>query len=519
MTPGTTIERTVYNTFVADVETDLNAARPIIAGGTGATNADQALVNLSAEKATQLVTNYDSHLWRPGSFRSDAAATGAPNSTSKFAGVCYIGEALANPPTNQNVVIEARDQSGTDVPGFLWIREKKVGVWSAWTQSAESVAVRYDVAQSLTDVQKTQARSNIYAAPFDAMAYNGMQVNGSMEVSQEKGTTGISPTGTPAYIADGWLAAMTQTSSGTGWASAQTAAGPANFSNAIYIGTNGAATFGTGDYAQLVQNIEGYRVARLGYGTASAQPITIGFWVVSSFTGTFCVSVRNNALDRTYVTNVAINAAATWEYKTITIPGDTTGTWRKDNGIGLRITFAFAGGTTYRTTANVWTAGNQFATPQISNFWSAANTMYLAGLIVLPGTQAPTAAQSPLIMRPFDQELVTCMRYYEVLESISGYPIFAMGVATATTQANMWCPLLVKKRVIPSWSYSELAHFNIARNGWAVASAPSALTAQYHTLTGVQLQAVTSSLAPPESVALTANNVGASARLFADARL
>jgi hypothetical protein len=131
----TTIESPVYNGFTNDVAQDLNLPRPIVAGGTGATNADQALFNMAAEKATQVVTNYDSHVWVPGSFRSAAAATGAPNATAIFSGVCYIHEALANPPTNQNVTVEARDM--TD--GRLYVRRKTAGVWGAWVTTDGTV--------------------------------------------------------------------------------------------------------------------------------------------------------------------------------------------------------------------------------------------------------------------------------------------------------------------------------------------------------------------------------------------
>src|SRR6187402_1179493 len=122
--PDTTIASAVYNGFTRDVEQDLNTPRPIIAGGTGADNAEEALVNIGGETATQLVSNYDSHLWYPGSFRSTAGATGAPTANA-FSGVCYIGEALAYPPTNANVVVEARDVT----TGLLYVKRKVAGVW------------------------------------------------------------------------------------------------------------------------------------------------------------------------------------------------------------------------------------------------------------------------------------------------------------------------------------------------------------------------------------------------------
>ena len=125
---STTIESTVYNGFTNDVAQDLNTPRPIKFGGTGAVDAATARFNLATEIAAQVVTNYDSHLWVPGSFYSATTATGEPVDGHAFSGVAYIGEALANPPTNQNVTLEARDTSD----GKLYIRRKTAGVWGAW---------------------------------------------------------------------------------------------------------------------------------------------------------------------------------------------------------------------------------------------------------------------------------------------------------------------------------------------------------------------------------------------------
>ena len=130
----TTIESTVYNGFTNDVAQDLNTPRPIKFGGTGAVDAATARFNLATEVAAQVVTNYDSHLWVPGSFYSATTATGEPVDGHAFSGVAYIGEALANPPTNQNVTLEARDTSD----GKLYIRRKTAGVWGAWALDTAS---------------------------------------------------------------------------------------------------------------------------------------------------------------------------------------------------------------------------------------------------------------------------------------------------------------------------------------------------------------------------------------------
>jgi len=123
--PDTVIESAKYNAFVTDVEQDLNAARPIIAGGTGATSAAAALVALGGEQSSQVVTNYDSHVFVAGSFSSASSATGSPVSGHAFAGIVYVAD-------SSNLVIEARDLDDTTTPPRMYVRQKKVGIWSAW---------------------------------------------------------------------------------------------------------------------------------------------------------------------------------------------------------------------------------------------------------------------------------------------------------------------------------------------------------------------------------------------------
>jgi hypothetical protein len=134
--PDTTIESTKYNGFAHDVETDLNAVRPIIAGGTGATDATTARANIKAEVSTAQVTNYDVQAWEPGSFYSAAGATSAPVAGHRFAGICYGPDAA-------NMVLEARDLDDAAVPGLVYVKEKTAGVWSAWTLLPGSTAGQY----------------------------------------------------------------------------------------------------------------------------------------------------------------------------------------------------------------------------------------------------------------------------------------------------------------------------------------------------------------------------------------
>jgi hypothetical protein len=411
---GTTIESAVYNGFTTDVATDLNTPRPIMAGGTGASSADQALFNLAAEKAAQVVTNYDSHVFLPGSFRSAAGATGAPNAHA-FAGTVTIGEALANPPTNQNVVVEARDLGDTVSPGRKYVREKKAGTWGSWGEG-------------------------VYAAPFDALAYSGMQINGSMEVSQELGGAGRATIG---YICDGWktyFAGSMAISAAVSISSSGISGIPSIF---YVIVTTAQPSLGANDQVVVYQDIEGYRISRLAWGATNAQPITIGFWSHHQRTGIYSVSANNGT--RSYVTTYTHNVSDVPQYNVVTIPGDTSGAWATNNTSGIQIKFCMAAGATPTApSANTWFGINYSAAPgQVNAAQATSDRFRITGVVVLPGIEAPSAARSPLIMRPYDQELLTCQRYYERV--VGGYRM--QSPASGLIAVNLKC---VPKRATPT---------------------------------------------------------------------
>jgi hypothetical protein len=305
-------------------------------------------------------------------------------------------------------------------------------------------AVRFDAAQVLTQPQILQAQQNIYAAPFDAMAFSGMQINGSMDVAQELpgGANANVNLNNPKYVCD--LYSLACQHAGGGMISAaqggNLAGSPFGLQFPHCLGLNTVtplAPLVANDYMLLTQYIEGYRWARLGFGAAGAQPVTIAFWVRSVTTGTGTLSLRNSAATRTYLANFTINASNTWEYKTITVPADVTGAWLVDNSIGVMLGFCFANAYAPAVGVNnAWYAGSGWATAQTSNLFAAAGTgIALTGLIVLPGIAAPSAAQSPLIARPFDQELIACRRYYEKSYQYATVPGTATGLGSFSTPA------------------------------------------------------------------------------------
>jgi len=161
-----------------------------------------------------------------------------------------------------------------------------------------------------------------------------------------------------------------------------------------------------GDYAQIVQKIEGYNVRDL-IGTS----FTLSFWVKSPKTGVHCVSFRNvDFPDRSYIREYTVAAANTWEYKTLTINNGliTSGTWNWTNSTGLSITFVLAAGSTFQTTADAWQTGNFAATSnQVNVMDNTANDFFLTGVQLEPGSVA-----TPFEQRPIGTELALCQRYY-----------------------------------------------------------------------------------------------------------
>lgn len=136
--PGRTVESAKYNNNVHDVETDLNLKRPIVSGGTGASSASEALVRLNGEQAYQTITDYNTAIFSPGSFKSATTALNGPVAAHAFSGICYTNDGPPSPatsvPPNVDLTIEARDQTSTDVPGLLYVRQKKASVWGPWTE-------------------------------------------------------------------------------------------------------------------------------------------------------------------------------------------------------------------------------------------------------------------------------------------------------------------------------------------------------------------------------------------------
>ena len=371
----------------------------------------------------------------------------AGDNTTKLATTAFVGTAVASLAPLASPTFTGDPKAPTPTAGDNDTSIATTAFVTTALSGVSSAAVRYDIAQALTAPQQAQARQNIYAAPFDALAYNGMQINGGMQVSQEKGTTAI--TGVLAnsvYAVDGWRVS----NGGTNVLSAQQVTdAPPGYSNSLKLSvTTASASLAVGDYATLQHQIEGYRASRLAWGTTNAQPLTIGIWVKANRAGTYSGTVINGAANRSYMFSFVITTSLAWQFITTTNPGDTAGAWTSDNTTGLYVIITLAAGTTYISPPGVWTAGFFLGVAGTTNGVAATtDTFQITGLVVLPGIEAPSAARSPFIMRPYDQELLLCMRHWERL--MGSY----RQTLTSGTFASQSLPYKVLKRVSPSAAF------------------------------------------------------------------
>jgi hypothetical protein len=288
------------------------------------------------------------------------------------------------------------------------------------------------------------------ASPF---SLKNRIINGDMVISQRNGTTAITPTG-GTFTVDRWAFYFSQASKFTIQQNQNSVTPPAGFTNYLGFTVASAVSIGAGDYFTLEQPIEGFNVADLGWGTANARTVTLSFWARSSLTGTFGGALYNSAGTYSYAFNYTISAANTWEYKTITITGPTTGTFSTNNTASFIVTYSLGVGSTYSGTAGTWAASNlRNATGSVSVVGTAGATFYITGVQLERNTTA-----TPFEWLPISTELALCQRYFQVLgKGLNGSPAYQIySILTYEASATAWgtVPLKVTMRTQPTTVYS-----------------------------------------------------------------
>jgi hypothetical protein len=233
-------------------------------------------------------------------------------------------------------------------------------------------------------------------------------INGDMRIDQRNAGAALNNAANGSWAVDRWARYQNVGASNIG-RNLNSITPPAGFTNYLGIQISTAGTATASQYTNFQQSVEGFNAADFAWGTASAQSVTISFWVRSSLTGSQGFALQNAAAALGYPFTVNISAANTWEYKSITIPGPTTGTWDTTNGRGITLIVDLGMGSNFRFTSGSWQSVNvQGATGALNLNQTLNATFYITGVQLEPGTVA-----TPFERRSYGQELALCQRYYQ----------------------------------------------------------------------------------------------------------
>jgi len=308
----------------------------------------------------------------------------------------------------------------------------------------------------------TTTRAQLYAAPFDALAFNGMQLDGSGDVAQLNGVAQLTLAGdTETYVTDTFLGAFRNSGAVVKARQLGSASFPAalsGYSNAVELkATTALSSLANGDYARHIALIEGYRVARLAWGASGAQSLAYAFQYYSPRSATIFVKLSNSDRSRCYYDEKAVVAG--WNWVTGNVSGDTSGGWNATNGIGLRLEVFSAGKAASPASAGSWGSTNTTATTgSTQNNLSGTNDAALVtGLILLPGIELPSAARAQLIMRPYATELDLCLRYFERWPTGTAE---VLAIGQAQNDSHIYGVVNYRpKRAVPTISFSATSDF------------------------------------------------------------
>ena len=301
------------------------------------------------------------------------------------------------------------------------------------------------------------ATINSYTPTESNMAGRNRIINGDMRIDQRNAgaSTSVSA-GATFYGVDrfaGFFGA-----SATGCTTQQASTAPAGFINSFKFAVGTGASSSSGQTAWIGQRIEGLNVADLGWGTANAKTVTLSFYVYASATGTYCVFLTNSAGDRSYVATYTISSANTWEQKTITIAGDTSGTWLTTSGLGVSVRWDLGSGSSYNTaTTSAWQAGDYRNTSsQVNVIGTSSATFYITGV------QLEAGSVTPFERRLYGQELALCQRYYWRMYSTGNRDMNGYAYSNALVLCQIYFPVTMRNSSLTLDTTGTASQYEIA---------------------------------------------------------
>jgi hypothetical protein len=306
--------------------------------------------------------------------------------------------------------------------------------------------------------------SNLPAASSPYVLKNRI-INGAMVIDQRNAgaSVTITDTGANTYTLDRWFAYGQVASKFRVQQDAGAVTPPVGFNDYLGVTSLSAYTVGSSETFVIGQQVEGFNVADLAWGTASAKTVTLSFQVYSSLTGTFGGALQNSAQNRSYPFSYTVSSANTWTTVSVTIAGDTSGTWLTTNGVGIRIFFSLGVGATNSGTAGSWAGATYWsATGATSVVGTNGATFYITGVQLEQNTSA-----TPFERRLYNQELANCMRYFQRI--INGaeyqYEMASTLQCFSTTQSVGPITYIQPMRTNPTGSSSSASYFWVKTNG------------------------------------------------------
>lgn len=293
-----------------------------------------------------------------------------------------------------------------------------------------------------------------YGGTGTSTGYYGFKnriINGAMVIDQRN--AGATGTSNGVYTVDRWNFGSGVAGKMTYGQNRGSLTPPAGFSNYFGFITTTAYTVGASEFFLFTQEIEGFNVADFDLGKATAKTFTLSFWVNSTLTGTFGGVLSNSAQNRSFPFTYTINAASTWEQKTVTVVGDTTGTWLTTNGKGLSLLFGLGVGSTFNGTATgAWQAATYLGATGATSVVATLNaTWNITGVQLEKGSTATS-----FDYRPYGTELQLAQRYYAKMISTTANASFGAGYINSSTVAVYYIKYPTTMRAAPTFSTSSL---------------------------------------------------------------